>query len=79
MTNTFDKVGELTDAVPLTIGLSGCPATLARARVTFGGTAHPDNNQLYAVNEAEGVGIGILVMLTEQISILQTQKLMVLI
>ncbi|MEX6398326.1 fimbrial protein [Providencia hangzhouensis] len=59
MTNTFDKVGELTDAVPLTIGLSGCPATLARARVTFGGTAHPDNNQLYAVNEAEGVGIGI--------------------
>ncbi|MEY0175678.1 fimbrial protein [Providencia rettgeri] len=59
MTNTFDKVGELTDAVPLTIGLSGCPATLARARVTFGGTAHPDNNQVYAVNEAEGVGIGI--------------------
>lgn len=37
MTNTFDNVGELTDAVPLTIGLSGCPATLSRARVTLAG------------------------------------------
>lgn len=60
MTNTFDKVGELTEAVPLTIGLSGCPATLSRARVTFGGSAvHPDNNKLYKVSEAQGVGIGI--------------------
>ncbi|EMN5660691.1 fimbrial protein [Providencia rettgeri] len=59
MTNTFDKIGELTEAVPLTIGLSGCPATLTRARVTFGGTAHVDDNKLYAVSEATGVGIGI--------------------
>ncbi|EPL6454377.1 MULTISPECIES: fimbrial protein [Providencia] len=59
MTNTFDKVGEITEAVPLTIGLSGCPATLGRARVTFDGTPHADNNKLYAVNSAGGVGIGI--------------------
>ncbi|WP_369310237.1 fimbrial protein [Providencia rettgeri] len=60
MANTFNKVGETTEAVPLTIGLSGCPGALNKARVTFGGgSVHPDNPQLYAVDEAEGVGIGI--------------------
>ncbi len=59
MTNTFDKVGELTDAVPFTIGLSGCPATLGKARVTFEGKEHADNADLYTVGSASGVGIGI--------------------
>ena len=59
MSNSFDKVGETTDAVPFLIGLSGCPATLSQALVTFGGSANADNPELYSVDKATGVGIGL--------------------
>lgn len=59
MTQAFSKTGEKTEATPFTIGLSGCPATLGKARVTFGGTEHDDNADLYKVDNATGVGIGI--------------------
>ncbi|HBO22560.1 MAG TPA: pilus assembly protein [Providencia sp.] len=59
MSNSFDKVGEKTDAIPFLIGLSGCPATLNQAIVTFSGTANSDNPELYNVDKATGVGIGL--------------------
>lgn len=59
MTNTFNSVGEKTEAFPVTIGLSGCPATLSTARVTFEGTPDDTNPSLYKLSEAEGAGIGI--------------------
>lgn len=59
LTNTFDAVGEKTTAMPFTIGLSGCPATLGTARVKFEGTANGENPDLYKVSDAKGVGIGL--------------------
>ena len=59
LTNTFDAVGEKTTAMPFTIGLSGCPATLGTARVTFEGTENDENPNLYKVSNAEGVGIAL--------------------
>ena len=58
LTNTFDDVGETTEAVPLAVGLSGCPAVLSKARVIFDGPSIAGTD-LYSVNEATGVGIGI--------------------
>ncbi|MBQ0213154.1 fimbrial protein [Proteus vulgaris] len=60
LTNTFNAVGEKTEAMPFTIGLSGCPATLGTARVTFEGTEDNENPSLYKVSDAKGVGIGLL-------------------
>lgn len=59
LVNTFTNVGEETDATPVNVSLSGCPATLGKARVTFEGTADATNTDLYKVSEATGVGIGL--------------------
>lgn len=59
MTSTFNQAGETTEAVPVELSLSGCPTDLGSARITFGGTNDSDNVDLYAVDGAKGVGIGI--------------------
>lgn len=57
--STLDKVGELTAAVPFTIGLTNCPTGLGKARITFGGTEHDLEPTLYRVSGVPEVGLGI--------------------
>nr|ELR5167414.1 fimbrial protein [Providencia rettgeri] len=58
-------VGSTTASTKFTIKLSGCPASITSAAVTFDGTPYAGDNQILALRADSGVATGVGIQITD--------------